>query len=871
MGDASNRQGVVGRDREIAAVLDSVEDPAIDVVLVVGAAGIGKSTLLGEVTRQGDARGWRVEHARGLIAGRTYPFAPFLHLLDPTEPSERAVDDLQRLLLRLGASTDRAQSVLVVDDVHHLDDGSIVLLHQVSATGRTTLVGSTRDLAGAPEELVAVAASPRGRIIDVGPLDREASDALVATIVAAPPKDLCERVWERARGSPLFTRELVRGSIETGSLVAGMRGWQLLGELAPSDRLVDLLRHRLDHQPEDARLVIRSLALVGSLPPRVVELLAGADEIDRLARAGLVRWDRSSGDHHDARLALAHDLYATVARDELAPTTRLVVIDRLVGAVRAAGVDEPDELMLLAHLLLDLGVSDAPIFLAAAEVAMRRYDDVDALRLAEAALDAGGGLEAEALRAAALGRTGRTREAIELFDDLWRRAEDPALRVSIAYRHASHLLQECSDPEAAALVLDRAVAELPTQWCAPLVGYLASLHFFTGNPRDAIEAAEPLVQGELVPPEALPGLLSSWVVMGRPAEVLAMAGRAWTEPSPRVDTHLVVLNLVWNRLVALWQVGGLADFDEPLQGLPRARVQAFESSWTAESMRASLAALRGHLDESVDRYQPLEARLRSTMVQVGVFNLALLVTVQSMRGEILMARTVLDMVEAFPPSASAGFRWWVERAEVAWRAGLGDLDAARTTSIRLADDYAEEQFHVTTSLHDVVRFGAARSVVPQLAAQAERPGATWWDRVCHEHAVAAAADDVDALLAVAGEFERGGLELNALEAFSQASRLAAADPQRWSSSAAAAAMFGVTRLQQRCGRVRTPATVAAPAGITPRELTVARMAAAGLSNSEIGTQLGTSVRTVGNQLQRVFDRLGVHSRHALAEVLEPST
>ena len=870
MVSSSSREAVVGREPEIAAVLGAIEDPAIDVVLVEGAPGIGKSALLEELASRARGRGWCVDRARGLGAGRSYPFAPFLHLLDPAEPSERAVDDLQRLLLRLGGHSHDASSVLLVDDVHLLDDGSVVLLHQLAGSGRRTLVGTIRDVSSAPEELVSVAASPRGCLIGLGPLDRPASDALVATVVAAPPEELCEQVWGRARGSPLFTRELVRGSIESGALRPEGDGWQLLGELAPSDRLIDLLRHRLDHQSDGARLVVRALALVGTLAPRVVEPLAGADEIDHLTRVGLVRWI-DGGESPQPRLTLAHDLYRVVARDELSPTSRLEVIDRLVAAVQTAGVHEPDELMLLAHLLLDLGVSDAPIFLAAAETALRRSDDSDALALSEAALVAGGGLDAESLRAAALGRSGRVREAAELFDELARRAEDPEVRSLIAYRHASHLLQECGDPVAAALVLQRAIAELPDDHAAPLIGYLASLHFIMGDPQDAIEVAEPLARGGPVPPEALPGLLSSWAVLGRPTEVLSMMGRGWAEPSPRSDTSLVVLNLLWNRLLAMWQVGGLAEVSEPVQELPRERLVAFERSWTAETMRAALDALKGHLDDAVARYLPLEARLRSTVVQVGVFNLSLLVSVQSMRGEILLARSVLDLVDAFPPSASTGFRWWVDRAEVCWRAGLGDLDAARTMSLRLADEHAGEEFHVTTNLHDVVRFDGARSVVPQLAAQADRPGATWWDRTSHHHAVAAAGRQVDELLVVAAELERGGLDLYALEAYAQASSCAAADPRRWSSADAAAAMVGVTRLQQVCGRVRTPATISAPVGITARELTVARMAAAGLSNSEIGAQLGTSVRTVGNQLQRVFDRLGVHSRHALAEVLEPGS
>jgi DNA-binding CsgD family transcriptional regulator len=45
---------------------------------------------------------------------------------------------------------------------------------------------------------------------------------------------------------------------------------------------------------------------------------------------------------------------------------------------------------------------------------------------------------------------------------------------------------------------------------------------------------------------------------------------------------------------------------------------------------------------------------------------------------------------------------------------------------------------------------------------------------------------------------------------------------------------------------------------------VALLAAAGLSNAEIARHLGLSSHTVRHYLERVMDRLGLHSRKALA-------
>lgn len=56
--------------------------------------------------------------------------------------------------------------------------------------------------------------------------------------------------------------------------------------------------------------------------------------------------------------------------------------------------------------------------------------------------------------------------------------------------------------------------------------------------------------------------------------------------------------------------------------------------------------------------------------------------------------------------------------------------------------------------------------------------------------------------------------------------------------------------------------------LTPQELQIARMAASGLSNREIGHQLYLSHRTVGTHLYRAFPKLGITSRGQLQSALD---
>ena len=55
--------------------------------------------------------------------------------------------------------------------------------------------------------------------------------------------------------------------------------------------------------------------------------------------------------------------------------------------------------------------------------------------------------------------------------------------------------------------------------------------------------------------------------------------------------------------------------------------------------------------------------------------------------------------------------------------------------------------------------------------------------------------------------------------------------------------------------------------LTAQELQVAQLAAAGLSNKEIGQKLYLSDRTIGTHLYRIYPKLGISSRSELAAAL----
>jgi ATP/maltotriose-dependent transcriptional regulator MalT len=70
----------------------------------------------------------------------------------------------------------------------------------------------------------------------------------------------------------------------------------------------------------------------------------------------------------------------------------------------------------------------------------------------------------------------------------------------------------------------------------------------------------------------------------------------------------------------------------------------------------------------------------------------------------------------------------------------------------------------------------------------------------------------------------------------------------------------------RASSVNVPGIATAPESVTPQQWEIARLAAAGLSNREIGSRMFLSPRTVASHLYRVFPKLGVRDRAQLRDV-----
>lgn len=135
-----------------------------------------------------------------------------------------------------------------------------------------------------------------------------------------------------------------------------------------------------------------------------------------------------------------------------------------------------------------------------------------------------------------------------------------------------------------------------------------------------------------------------------------------------------------------------------------------------------------------------------------------------------------------------------------------------------------------------------------------------------EHAVALNNSNIDQLVAVSERFEDIGALLSAVDAAGQA---VARYEQAGTRGATTVLARRVSDLAQRCGGVTTPAirSVARPLPLSSREYEIASLVAEGLSNRDIASRLGMSIRTVEGHIYLACNKIGARDREELAALV----
>lgn len=900
---------LVGREREqglLAGVVASARVGEGTALVLSGEAGIGKSALLDAVA---GSAGMRVLRATGSEAESAVPFGALLQLLRPALvhldriPVPQAGALASALALRPGPGGDRfaigaatlsllsrfaedEPLAVLVDDAHLLDLPSAQALTFAArrlAADRIVVLAAVREGHSCP---FSDAGLP---VLTVAGLSLQAAGQLLSAHGPGPGAAAVTRLHELTGGNPLALVEL---AADVGTL-----------ELAPAGApvpvpasLARVFARRVDRLSAAARTVVLVAAAGGTdleLVLRACRLLAvDVSALDEAADAGLVQVDADA-------VVFRHPLVRSAVYADAAAGVRRAVHRALAGAVAGPDADRrawhlgqaalgPDE--DVAHALDEVaGRARARSAHAVAATASERAarlspDDVDRARrlvaAGESAWQAGLGEHADALlaRSAALqpppalrariagvrGSIAARTGSVELARDLLVSAgaevaaSDPDTAIVLLAEAilACFFLADTATVLRAAGEIDRLVGRARTdraRLVGEMAGGVAGVLTGRGGPgriRRAVEQVDadgPLVEDPRVVP---------WLVLGPLFLRESTTGRALVQ---------TVVASLRRRSV----VGGL-----PYLLFHLGRDQATTDHWDV----AELTYAEGiHLAREAGQATDLAACLAG------------LAWLEARQGREGGCRE--HAAEALALSGSrrvALFECWSLFALGELELGLGRPDVALGHLDRL-DDLLEELGVVDADLSPapervdalmrVGREGQARAVAQRYAEKAAAKGQPWAlaraaravgltcpDVELDEHFGRGLHDHARTL----DSFELARTQLAYGARLRRARRRVDARPPLRAALTLLESLGATSWADQAAGELRATGetahrrTLSVLQDLTPQELQVARMLAAGATTKGAAAALFLSPKTVEYHLRHVYVKLGVSSRQELA-------
>jgi hypothetical protein len=236
--------------------------------VIIGPAGVGKTTLAQAAVARIGTRFDRVDRVTATTPSAAIPFAAFSHLIDVPDTGKTAE------VLRAARTTLGDGRLLVIDDAHLLDKLSAALVYQLAVSGAASLIVAVSPNGPVPEEVSALWNDDLLERIDLQPPGHDDSrlTAMVHEFVAALPAST-HRVLEYlavddplplAEVAALVGREAVADAKSAGVITVDD------DQVRPAHPLfVDAVRDALGG-PDLRRLRTDLVERLGAAPPRDV-------------------------------------------------------------------------------------------------------------------------------------------------------------------------------------------------------------------------------------------------------------------------------------------------------------------------------------------------------------------------------------------------------------------------------------------------------------------------------------------------------------------------------------------------------------------------------------------------------------------------
>jgi ATP/maltotriose-dependent transcriptional regulator MalT len=610
------------------------------------------------------------------------------------------------------------------------------------------------------------------------------------------------------------------------------------------------------------------LAVGEPLPPAVLD--AGA--VDGCERRGLVVVDASGP---APMLRLHHPLLGEVLRASLTAGDRRHLARRLAQLHGTAGLDP----LRAAAWSLDGGMpADPEQLVAAAGDALRRFDAGLAERLARAAADGRGGRPAALALARALIAQERYAEAEAVLIPLEAAADDIPGLLAVAKLLADVRFWGLGRPDdAEAALVD--VGERLGDEVARLhvLALRASIRNDAGDITGALALTDWALDADAdvgARLQAVTAAASALTHAARPVEALALCDELLPVALARADeTPRDVGRVLGQRIHALVALGRLDEAHDVI-----AFVHGLAAEAGDDEVQGGAALVLGQLALERGRVDDAASWLRESAIVLRRFDpqrylpwcLGLTAQVAALAGDVTAAEAAAAQAEdqaAAAPVHVFDVRVALGRAHAI--AAGGELTRAAAMVLGVVDraDARGDRFSAALALEAALGFGAPPAALAERFAELDSDGQVPWIGLWRDHATALATGDGAALEAVGERYASFGVELRAAAAFEQA---AAHHERAGRRSSATRARARATRHLAACPGVAAPAAPplsGGPASLTRRELEIARLAAAGLSNAAIAERLTVGIRTVEGHLLRASTKLGVRGRAGLADAL----
>lgn len=862
------------------------------------------------------------------VAGALRPLLPELgaFLPEAPDPAGEARVERHRTLRAVRELLDAAgPTVLVLEDVQWADAATLELLRFLAAEppAHLSLVVTYRrealDAASPVRGLVGqVPAEVERAWVDVAPFElaevRELAAARLRLDADRVPEHFAAAVHARTGGLALAVEETLRLLQDRTGLIPAQGVWpgeRELQELGIPRALRDAIEQRLGLLSRDARRLVESgavLAVPGSEP--VLGCVAGLPAararrgLGQALQAGLV------ADVGDGLYALRHPLAADAVRDVTPAPQRRWLHARAAAQLQA--IDGPEPLAQLAYHFKEAGQVRAWVRYAerAADAAVAAGDDLAAVRVLQEPLCHGKLPRATTTRLAAkLGQAAvaaltpaGTVEILRrvLDDDGLRPGVRGELRMAVA-----RLLVQTGDTRTAEAELRQAVTELRRRphLAACAMAFLASPWSPHGNEaehRDWLERAQMTAAGLSAPD------VTRLVQSTRATTLLALGEPAgWsdledTAPAHRPPPDRLAILHCFTTAVAAFHLGHYDTAEEFLDRARQGCERLDQRRWVP-----MLQAVRLLLDWATGDWTGLEVRAHQQLqtspqvpATLTLGTRRVLATFLLHRGAVAEAEESLETVRdtaadaSLPGLAGAAAQLALLQlvrgdAHTAWEAVAPAVAAVRAKGVWV---WAGELVPVATEvLLAGGRRGEADTLVREFADGLRGRDAPAANAACL-WARALLRQGQDSSEAVADGFAQAARAWEALPRPYEGARarehqaqclLAHGDArgrqaleQALATQHELGAAWDVERLKGvfrshglvlpqpwRGGRRTYGGT------LSPRERAVAHLAGAGRTNREIGAELFLSPRTVEDHVAAARRKLGVDTRHALADAL----